>query len=106
MWRSTGVRIAFRGRQDGDRLIALGDSMQSAIPKAEVALPTFEVALCRHNDGKLLARLTLQRRHRECSCRRGNHAADRNHTRPALDFVDHTTAFGALNHSLERVLKG
>ena len=106
MWRSTGVRIAFRGGQDRERVFAFGGSMQSAIPKAEVAFPTFEVALCRHNDGKLLARLTLQRRHRERACRGGNHAADRNHPRAPLDFVDHTTAFRAFNHSLERVLKG
>src|SRR5438132_7139271 len=105
MWRSTGVRIAFGGRQDGDRLFAFGDSMQSAIPKTEVALPTFEIALGRQNDHKLLARFTLQRRHRERSCRRSNHAADRNNTRAALDSIDHMTAFRALNYSLERVLK-
>ena len=79
--------------------------MQSAIPKAEVAFPTFKVALGRHNHGKLLARLTLQRRHRERPCRRGNHAADRNDPRAALDFVDHTQAFRAFNESLEGVLE-
>src|SRR2546429_9876489 len=105
MWRSTGVRIAFRGRQDGDRLFAFGDSMQSAIPKTEVALPTFEIALGRQNDHKLLARFTLQRRHRERPCRRSNHAADRNDVRATLDFVDHTTAFRALNESVQRALK-
>src|SRR2546429_4455423 len=98
MWRSTGVRIAFRGGQDRERVFAFGSSMQSAIPKPEVAFPTFEVALCRHNDGKLLARLTLQRRHRERARRRGNHAADRNHTRTAIDFVEHATAFRAFKN--------
>src|SRR2546430_229453 len=105
MWRSTGVWIAFRGGQDCERVFAFAGSMQSAIPKADVAFPTFEVALCRHNDGKLLARLTLQRRHRERACRCGNHAAERNDRRAALDFVDHTTAFRALNESLEGALE-
>src|SRR5213593_3932946 len=105
MWRSTGVRIAFRGWQDRERVFAFGGSMQSAVPKAEVAFPTFKVALGRHNDGKLLARLTLQRRHRERPCRLGHHAADRNDPRAALDFVDYTTAFRAFNESLEGVLE-
>src|SRR5437016_13749017 len=98
MRRSTGVRIAFRGGQDRERVFAFGGAMQSAIPKADVAFPTFEVALGRDNDGKLLARLTLHRRYRKRPCRRGNHAADRNHSRTALDFVDHTTAFRALKN--------
>src|SRR2546427_4974322 len=98
MWRSTGVRIAFRGRQNGDRLIGFGNSMPSAVPKAEVAFPAFKVALGRHNDGKLLARLTLQCRQRERPGRRGYHAADRNDPRAALDFVDHTTAFRAFKN--------
>ena len=74
--------------------------MQSAIPKADVALPTFEIALGRQNDRKLLARLTLQRRHRERARRRGNHAADRHNPRALLDFVDHTTAFRAFGHAI------
>src|SRR6266508_373298 len=95
---SAGVRIALRRRQDGDRVFAFADSMQSAIPKADVALPTFKVELRRQNDGKLLARLTLQRRHRERPCRRGNHAANRNDARTAFDLIDHTTALRALKN--------
>src|SRR5437763_14988009 len=97
MWRSTGVWIAFRGGQDRERVFAFGGSMQSAIPKAEVAFPTFEVALCRHNDGQLVARLTLHRRHRARACRRGNPAADRTHPPTASDLVEHATALRALN---------
>src|SRR5437773_10463894 len=101
MWRSTGVWIAFRGGQDCERVFAFGGAMQSAIPKADVAFPTFEVALGRDNDGKLLARLTLHRRHRKRSFRRGNHAADRNHTRAAIEFVEHAMAFRAFDYVVE-----
>ena len=102
---SACVRIAFGCRQDRDSAFTTVEAAQSAIPKTDVALPGFKIALCRNDERKLFARFALERRQYQRARWTGNQSADRNDMGAAVDLIEHTTKFIALDNPVQRVMK-
>src|SRR5258708_17920702 len=96
--RTASIRIALRSMQNGYLVFAVGESAQRAIPKIQVTFPVFQIALGRYDHGELLSGFALERRQPQRSRRTGHQPADRNDARAALDFVEHTAKFSALNN--------
>src|SRR6266496_5378889 len=105
VWRTAGIWIAFRSRQNRNCTFALGYAAQSAVPETDVALPAFKIALGRYHHSELLSRFPLQRCKHKRTRRIRHQSADRDDTGTTFDFIKYLAAFCALADRVQHVLK-